>query len=62
MERLIDLAHICMFLEEVTTSAGHDGQMEVDGNSAIIVGDPQEILGLQPKPHPIWFLLKNLAN
>jgi hypothetical protein len=34
-------------MEEIMVHAGHKVQMEVDDNSALIVGDPQGILGEQ---------------
>jgi hypothetical protein len=36
--------------------AGHEVLMEVDDNSALIVGDPQGILGQQLRPCPIKLL------
>jgi hypothetical protein len=43
-------------LEEVTVSAGHKVLMEVDYNILLIVADPQGILDLQIRPHPIPLL------
>jgi hypothetical protein len=40
-------------LEEVTVRAGHEVLVEVDDDNVPIVGDPQEILVLQFRPHPI---------
>jgi hypothetical protein len=40
-------------LEEVVARSGHEVLMEVDYNSALMVGNPQRILGQQLKPHPI---------
>jgi hypothetical protein len=43
-------------LEEVTVSAGHKVLMGIDYNISLIVGDPQEILEEQLRPHPIPLL------
>jgi hypothetical protein len=36
--------------------AGHNVLVEINGNSALIVVDPQGILGQQLRLHPIHFL------
>jgi hypothetical protein len=41
----INWALIRLSLEEVSVHAGHESLMEVDDNRALIVGDPQGILG-----------------
>jgi hypothetical protein len=43
-------------LEEVAMRAGHEVLKEFDDNILLIVGDPQEILELQLRPHPIHLL------
>jgi hypothetical protein len=47
-------------LEEVVACAGQEFLMEVDGNSALIVGDPEGILDLQLRPHPVCLLKINI--
>jgi hypothetical protein len=39
--------------EEVIVHDGYDVLVEVDNNSALIVGDPRGILGQHLRPHPI---------
>jgi hypothetical protein len=43
-------------LEEVVVCAGQEFLMEVDGNSTLIIGNPEGISDLQLRPHPIPFL------
>jgi hypothetical protein len=44
-------------LEEVTEYVGDKVLMEVDDNSAQIIGDPQGILGQLLRPHPFHLLI-----
>jgi hypothetical protein len=43
-------------LEEVAEHAGRKALMEVDDNSALIVGNMRGILGQQLSPRPIFLL------
>jgi hypothetical protein len=43
-------------LKEVIVHADHEVVMEVDDNSAMIVADPQGILGQQLRPNPLPLL------
>ncbi len=45
-----------LFLEEVAVPDGHKVLVEVDDNSALIVGSPQGILGQVLWPYPINLL------
>ncbi len=54
---LIDWDPICLSLEEVAVRTGLKVLMEVDDNSAVIVGDPQG--GLSQK---LWLHLIHLLN
>jgi hypothetical protein len=56
MDRPVDYALICLSLEEVTMHADHKVFIEVDDNIALIVGDPQGILGQQLWPRSIDLL------
>jgi hypothetical protein len=47
---------MCRFLEEVAVSAGHKVLIKIDKYSVLIVGDPQGILGQQPRPCVIRLL------
>jgi hypothetical protein len=40
-------------LEEVAMQAGRKVLAEIEDNSALIVGDPQGILGQQLRPRPV---------
>jgi hypothetical protein len=51
----IDLAPIHLYLEDAAVHACNKVLMEVD-NAAMIIGNPQGILGKQLRPHPIHFL------
>ncbi len=53
MVRSTGKAPIHMYFEWDAVHAGHKVLMEVDDNSALIVGEPQGILGQHLKPHPI---------
>ncbi len=48
--------NIYLSLEEFVVHVGHKVLMEVYNNSALIVGDPQGILGQQLWPHQVHFL------
>jgi hypothetical protein len=52
----IVVALICECTEEVAMHFGSTYLMEVDDKSALIIHDPQGILGLQFRPHPIHLL------
>jgi hypothetical protein len=56
MARPIDYAPILLSSEDVTVCAGREVLMEVDNNSALIVGNPKGILGQQLRPYPILFI------
>jgi hypothetical protein len=56
MVRPIDKDLVHLMLAEVDLLAGHEVLMQVDGNSALIVGDPPVILGPQLNHHPIHLL------
>jgi hypothetical protein len=56
MARPIELSYFHQSLEEVAVRAGHEVLMEVDSNSALIVGNPQGILGEHLRPRPIHWL------
>ncbi len=56
MIRPIYLAHISLSSEDIVVHASHKVLMEVEPYSALVVGDPQEILGEQHIPHPIHVL------
>jgi len=43
-------------LEEVAELVSHKVLVEVDDNSALIVGTPERILGQQHRPYPINLL------
>ncbi len=43
-------------MEEVEVPAGREVLVDVDDNSALIVGNPRGILGQQLKPQPIYSL------
>jgi hypothetical protein len=47
---------MCQSLEEVTVSAGRKVLMKIDKYSVPIVGNPQGILGQQPRPCVIRLL------
>ncbi len=47
MIRTIEYTIIFMYLKEVALRAGHEVLMNVNDNSALIVGDPHKILGQQ---------------
>jgi hypothetical protein len=49
----IDYVPICLSLEQVAMRAGNEVWMEISNNSALIVGDPQLILGQQLRPRLI---------
>ncbi len=52
MVRSIEEAPICLYLEEVTVSAGHNIMIDVDANISLIIGNPHMILDQQLRPHP----------
>ncbi len=56
MVKWIDYAPVQLSLEEVTLCVGHKVLTEVDDISALIVGDPRGMLGLQLRPQPIYLL------
>ncbi len=47
---------ICMPSEEVAVRAGLKVLMEVDDSISLIIGNPQELLGPQLRPHQIHLL------
>ncbi len=58
----IDWASVCLSLEEVAVHAGHEVFTEVDNNSALIVGNPQRILGQQLRTRTIHLLNISMLN
>jgi hypothetical protein len=56
MVKPIDLAPLHLPMKDAAVCADHKVLVEVYNNSALIVGDPQGILGQQLRPHPIYLL------
>jgi len=54
--RPIDLTPISLPLEQVALHAGHKVFVGVETNIALIVGNPQRILGQQLRPHLVPLL------